>query len=85
MADVGRKKWLAEKHLAGLVVHYLESGGEPDKLLLIGDRRQYEILVEALDVLEWYEAAGRVRAWIERNRRKLYPEGVTAAKCGSVK
>lgn len=62
------KRQASEKHLAGLVVAFLEEGGSPRDLIRNNFRRQYMVLAEALEALEWHEAASRVRAWIMKHR-----------------
>jgi hypothetical protein len=66
------KKQIAEKHLASLAIKFLEDGGRPD--LLLGGRMPYKlkVLAEALEALEWNEAAGRVRTWMKRNEKRLW-------------
>jgi hypothetical protein len=70
MTDVAKKR-RAEEHLAGLAIEFLARGGSPRELLGYQAKEQYEILLQALDILEWHEAAGRVRAWMRRNEKKL--------------
>lgn len=63
------KREASEKHLAGFVVAFIERGGSPCDLIGNNFKRQYDILAEALEALEWHEAAGRVRAWILKHRK----------------
>jgi hypothetical protein len=65
-------KQVAEKHLAGLVVEFLARGGSPRDLLGYQVREQYELLLQALEITEWHEAAGRVRTWMKKNEKKLW-------------
>lgn len=62
------KQEASEKHLAGLIVAFIESGGSPKDLIRNNFKRQYDILAEALEALEWHDAAGRVKAWIMKHR-----------------
>lgn len=61
------KRRASEKHLAGLAVAFLEDGGSPRDLIRNNFKRQYLLLAEALECLEWHEAAGRVRSWIMKH------------------
>lgn len=62
------KREASEKHLAGLIVAFIERGGSPRDLIGNNFKRQYDILAEALEAMEWHEASGRVRAWILKHR-----------------
>ena len=59
----------ALEYLAGVAIAYCELGGRPDHLIRTPFKRQYRLLVQALEILEEHKAVGHVRIWMSKNGR----------------